>query len=129
MCRVTRPFFLPPLLPPRPLIAAGRVWPRETRVYLYLYFAYTTSIGTYTDTYTGIGTTLHSIFDTTPYANETEQNIEAMRTLICQKALLPTTTDSNRGLVNVFSGVVATPEQAHDLLTFRKVVYKTMKIL
>ena len=34
-----------------------RLW-----VYLYLYFAYTTSIGTYTDTYTGIGTTLHKTF-------------------------------------------------------------------
>ena len=44
-----------------------------------------------------------------------------MRAIICQKALLPITTDSNRGLVNVFSGVIATPEQSHDLLTFRTV--------
>ena len=62
-----------------------------------------------------------SIFDTTPYGNETEQNIEAVRTIICQKDLLPSTTGSNRGLVNVFSGAIATPEQAHDLLSFRKV--------
>ena len=72
---------------------------------------------------------VHSIFDTTPYANQTQQNIEAMKTLICQKALLATTTDSNRGLLNVFSVVVATPEQAHDLLTFRKVSLQDYEIL
>ena len=45
---------------------------------------------------------------------------EAMRTITCQKDLLPTTTGSNRVLVDVFSGAIATPEQAHDL-SFRKV--------
>ena len=35
--------------------------------------------------------------------------------------MLPITIPSNRGLVNVFSGAKAKPEQSHDLLTFRQV--------
>ena len=49
-----------------------------------------------------------------------------MQLEITSKNLLPILTDSNRGLVNVFSGTKSTPEQSHDL-TFRKVGMKDIK--
>ena len=67
------------------------------------------------------------LFDLTNEAKKREENIQRMQLEISSKNLLPILTDSNRGLVNVFSGTKATPEQSHDLLTFRKVGMKDIK--
>ena len=42
-----------------------------------------------------------------------------MRSLINEHKLLPSSTESNRGIVNVFTNKKATVEQAHDLLQAR----------
>ena len=47
------------------------------------------------------------------------ENVQAMRCVIRQKNLCPSVT-TPRGVVNVFSGIEATTEQAHDLLNARK---------
>ena len=44
-----------------------------------------------------------------------------MCSLISKNELLPTTIESNRGIVNVFASKKATIEQAHDLLRARKI--------
>ena len=49
------------------------------------------------------------------------KNTEVMREEIREKSLLPTITSRNRGLQNVFSGIIATPQQNHDLLNSRKI--------
>jgi len=67
------------------------------------------------------------LFDLTNEAKKREENIQRMQLEISSKNLLPILTDSNRGLVNVFSGTKATPEQSHDLLTFHKVGMKDIK--
>ena len=60
-----------------------------------------------------------TIVDVTTPTKHWEENIEKMRLLIVQYALFkPSTTD--RGLVNVFTGTKATPEQTYDLLNARK---------
>ena len=40
--------------------------------------------------------------------------------ILCN-GLLPHSLTANRGLVNVFSGLKASPEQSHDLLNFREI--------
>ena len=47
-----------------------------------------------------------------------EENIIAMIEIINMTYLFTTTVRENRGLLNVFSSVKATPEQSHDLLRF-----------
>ena len=56
-------------------------------------------------------------------SKRSDENINAMLTTIQEFNLLPHTLSSNRGLVSVFSGVNATPEQRHDLLNFRDIGY------
>lgn len=48
-------------------------------------------------------------------------NISKMMTEIQSKDLLDTTSTENRGLVNMFTGKIATILQTHDLLHFREV--------
>ncbi len=67
------------------------------------------------------GTTLATILDTTPKARRVEENIVQMCTEIATHSLIPPEIESNRGLLNVFSGLRATNQQAHDLLTFRDI--------
>ena len=50
-----------------------------------------------------------------------EENIIAMIETINKTNLFTTTVRENRGLLNVFSSVKATPEQSHDLLRFRQI--------
>ena len=54
------------------------------------------------------------------------ENVSAMMKCIQEFNLLPPNIPSNRGLINVFSGTVATPEQRHDLLNFRTIGYNQM---
>ena len=49
------------------------------------------------------------------------ENFSSMLKTIQQFNLLPLNLTSNRGLINVFSAMAATPEQSHDLLSFRKI--------
>lgn len=50
-----------------------------------------------------------------------EDNIIAMIKEIENNIVLPHNISSNRGLLNVFTGTAATPQQAHDLLNFRNI--------
>ena len=61
--------------------------------------------------------TSNTIIDSTPQTCQSEENIKQMCSLIRDKNLLITTT--NRGILNVFSGQKATPEQEADMLNFR----------
>ena len=63
---------------------------------------------------------LKTIIDNTPHARHCEENIQTMCSLITgNKQFI--TQDNNRGLLNVFTNQVATPEQAHDMLSFRQI--------
>ncbi len=62
-----------------------------------------------------------SVFDMSSVARVYTSNITAMREIIVDKSLLPTQTPTNRGLLNVFTGLVATPVQTKDLLDARNV--------
>ena len=62
---------------------------------------------------------LFDVFSTTPEIKEREDNIVVMLHEIQNKALLPSSVPANRGLVNTFSGIMATSEQKFDLLNFR----------
>ena len=66
------------------------------------------------------------IFDHTPGTKEKEENIIAMIEKIDQKSLFPSSVTTNRGLVNVFSNLKATPEQSHDLLNFRTIGHDSL---
>ena len=63
--------------------------------------------------------TSNTIIDSTPQSYQGEENIKQMCSLIRTKNLLMTTT--NRGILNVFSGQKATPEQEADMLNFRHI--------
>ena len=58
------------------------------------------------------------ITDDTPYPQHLEENIQKMCTLISSNELV-SIQQENRGLLNVFTGQVTTPEQATDMLSFR----------
>ena len=60
-----------------------------------------------------------TIMDGTATTKHYEENIEKMSLLLSQYALLPSSVESNRGIVNVFTGTKATPEQTHDLINAR----------
>ena len=64
---------------------------------------------------------LFDVFSSTSEIKEREDNIVAMLSEIQCKELLPGSISGNRGLVNIFSGVHATPEQRHDLLNIREI--------
>ena len=61
------------------------------------------------------------IYSDKPELKKAEENIHAIINNIEEMELFPACRSSNRGLVNVFSGQKATPEQAHDLLNFRRI--------
>ena len=65
-------------------------------------------------------------------AQHKEDNIKKMCMELTTKRLLPLQLQSNRGIVNTFSGQKATPEQSKDMLTFREIgmqAYVTHRIL
>ena len=64
---------------------------------------------------------LFGVFNITPEIREREDNIIAMLHEIQTKALLPESVPANRGLVNIFSCLKATPEQSFDMLNFRQI--------
>lgn len=60
-----------------------------------------------------------SLLDTTSTTRCWNDNIMNMRSLITKHELFP--EECSRGVVNVFTGVNATPEQTHDLLNARSI--------
>ena len=60
-----------------------------------------------------------TVVDVTANTKHWEENIEKMHSLIVQHELF-NVSNTNRGLVNVFTGTKATLEQTHDLLNARK---------
>lgn len=68
------------------------------------------------------------IYSENPEIVKAEDNIRAMMSILDEKELLPHSINThNRGIVNVFSGQKATPEQTQDLLNFRKIGEKHLK--
>lgn len=63
---------------------------------------------------------LFDVYTSNSAIKKREENITAMLTEIQGKGLFFSPT-ANRGLINIFSGVMASPEQCHDLLNFRKI--------
>lgn len=61
-----------------------------------------------------------SIFEKGADIQRWEENIKSMRAIISEHKLFSNDCNTNRGLINVFSGIKATPEQAHDLLNARE---------
>lgn len=61
---------------------------------------------------------LFDIFSVTPEFKEREENITAMLNIIQEKSLLPTSVCPNCGLITVFSGLTANPQQNFDLMNF-----------
>ena len=61
-----------------------------------------------------------NIIDDTPCTQHWEENIQTMCGLI-ESSKLVSVQQENRGVVNIFSGQVATPEQSVDMMTFRQV--------
>ena len=74
------------------------------------------------------------ITDSTPQVKHREENIKEMCSLITTNKLLDE-QPTNSGLLNVFTGQKATPEQANDMLSCRKIglesfqQYATYRIL
>ncbi len=62
-----------------------------------------------------------NITDNTKEAAKREEDILAMTHTITDNNLLPKNSDTDRGLVNSFTGQKATPEQLHDMSNFRKI--------
>ena len=58
-----------------------------------------------------------TISDDTPYTQHCEENVRTMCGLI-ESSKLVSVQQENRGVVNVFSGQVATPEQSIDMMSF-----------
>ena len=68
----------------------------------------------------------NTITDGTPHAKHCEENILKMCALITSNKLI-NVQEENRGLVNMFSGQVATPEQSTDMLSFRSTGLEAFK--
>lgn len=64
---------------------------------------------------------IFDVFSDTSEIREREDNIIAMLHEIQNKELLPISVSGNRGLVNIFSGLKATPEQTFDMMNFRQI--------
>ncbi len=65
---------------------------------------------------------LFNIFTKKPAIVKGEENVVAMITQIDKIGLFPgDKITKNRGLINAFSNIKATPEQSHDMLNFRKI--------
>ena len=63
----------------------------------------------------------HPYIDNTKERLKIEENVIAMINAITINDLLKCNITEDRGLVNTFTGQVATPEQTHDLLNFRSI--------
>ena len=62
----------------------------------------------------------NSVYDLSKEVRNREENINAMINVIEDNQLLPV-VEQNRGLIYVFSGEKANPQQTHDFLNFRKI--------
>jgi hypothetical protein len=62
-----------------------------------------------------------TIIDKTKESSSREVDILSMIDAITKCSLLPAFLQEDRGLVNTFNGLIASPEQAHDLLNFRSI--------
>ena len=62
-----------------------------------------------------------TIIDNSQEAAKFEEDILVMVMAISENNLLPKEVDTDRGLVNTFIKQRATPEQQHDLMSFREV--------
>ena len=62
----------------------------------------------------------NTITDSTPHVQHCEENVQKMCALIMTNKLV-SIQEENRGLLNVFTGYVATPEQTTDMLSFRQI--------
>lgn len=60
------------------------------------------------------------VFVCTPEMKKIEENI-TMIDNIAKRNMFSHLQENNRGLMNVFTGVVATPEQHHDMMNFREI--------
>lgn len=61
------------------------------------------------------------VYSDKPELKKAEDNIQALIKNIDEMDLFPVCCPNNRGIINVFSGQKATPEQAQDLLSFRRI--------
>lgn len=66
-------------------------------------------------------TTSNTIIDSSPQTCHSEENIKQMCLFIRTKNLFVTSPTTNRGILNVFSGQKATPEQETDMINFRRI--------
>ena len=73
------------------------------------------------DTDLSKNSSMYSMYNASPSAQEREENMGSIIELIKIKDLLPVTISQNRGIINTLSGLAATPEQKHDLLHFRRI--------
>jgi hypothetical protein len=62
-----------------------------------------------------------SVNDMSTEGKHKEENINVIIAKAVNHQLLPTELQSDRGLINIFTGQVATAEQTHDLLNFYKI--------
>lgn len=62
------------------------------------------------------------IFDATPHAACCEENVQSMKTKLCDSQVLAAAQE-NRGLL-ALDGTVATPQQHKDLIAFRDICKK-----
>ena len=62
-----------------------------------------------------------TIWDSTSYTKRWEENVLQIRLLIAEHCIFTSEIESNRGVVNLFTNVQATAEQAHDLVNARQI--------
>jgi len=68
----------------------------------------------------------NTIINNTPHVLHCEENIQKMCSLISTNKLF-SVQEENRGLLNVFTGQFATPEQTTDMLSFQQIGLESFK--
>uniref|UniRef100_A0A1X7U8W2 Uncharacterized protein n=1 Tax=Amphimedon queenslandica TaxID=400682 RepID=A0A1X7U8W2_AMPQE len=68
-----------------------------------------------------------TIEDVSKDAFKKEKDIQLMICTIDESSLLPSTLQTDRGLINTFNGQKATAEQCHDMLNFRSIGEESVK--
>lgn len=67
----------------------------------------------------------NAVWDNTIVTKHWEENVSKMRSIVIEHCLFNTQTESDRGLLNVFTNTKATLEQAHDILNARKIGHES----